>query len=131
MLYLWALPTTLLGLLFLPVALATGGGMRCVSGIAEVYGGAVAWFLRHCTLVNGGASAMTLGHIVLGVDPDRLDAVRAHELVHVRQCERWGPLFVPAYLLTSLWALLRGRRPYLDNAFEIQARERSSRFPGH
>jgi hypothetical protein len=48
-------------------------------------------------------------------------AVRAHEQVHVRQYERWGPLFVPAYLLSSLVELLRGRRPYRDNWFEREA----------
>ena len=38
---------------------------------------------------------------------------RAHERVHVRQCETWGPLFVPAYLTASLWAVWRGRNFYL------------------
>jgi hypothetical protein len=30
-------------------------------------------------------------------------------------------LFVPAYLLASLWALMRGRHPYLENRFEVKA----------
>jgi hypothetical protein len=42
--------------------------------------------------------------------------------VHVRQYEHWGPLFVPAYLAASLWALLRGRDPYYHNWFEMEAR---------
>ena len=41
--------------------------------------------------------------------------------MHVRQYERWGPLMGPAYLLASLVAWLRGRRPYRDNPFERQA----------
>jgi hypothetical protein len=41
--------------------------------------------------------------------------------VHVRQYERWGPAFLPAYLLSSLLQLLRGRNPYRENHFERQA----------
>ena len=48
----------------------------------------------------------------------------------MRQYERWGALFGPAYLLSSLVQLVRGRRPYLDNRFEREAcavaRERRS-----
>jgi hypothetical protein len=46
----------------------------------------------------------------------------AHELVHVRQFESWGPLMIPAYLLAALWARLRGGHPHADNYFERQAR---------
>jgi hypothetical protein len=121
LLYLWALPTTLIGLLFLPRALASGGRARVVSGVVEIHGGGVAFLLRHCTFLRGGASAMTLGHVVLGRDPFLLDATRLHERVHVRQYERWGPLFLPAYVLASLFALAAGRHPYRDNAFEREA----------
>ena len=38
------------------------------------------------------------------------------------QCQRWGPIFIPAYLLASLAAWLSGGHYYLDNAFERQAR---------
>ena len=118
--YVWALPTTCVGLLFLPPALC-GGGVQVVDGVVELHGGGVAWFLRHCTLLKGGASAMTLGHVVLGRDRETLDWTRRHERVHVRQCERWGPLFLPAYGIASLVALLRGRHPYEDNSFEREA----------
>lgn len=47
-----------------------------------------------------------------------LDAARRHEQVHVRQYQRWGPLFLPAYLLSSGYQWLRGRYPCLDNRFE-------------
>jgi hypothetical protein len=50
-----------------------------------------------------------------------LDYSRRHELVHVAQYERWGPLFVPAYLACSAWMWLIGRDPYLDNPFEEEA----------
>ena len=120
--YAWTLPTTFVGLLFLPlVLLSRRGGAQVVDGVLELYGGPVAFALRHCTLLRGGASAMTLGHVVLGRDRRLLDLTRAHERVHVRQCERWGPLFIPAYLLASVLVLLRGGRPYEDNPFEREA----------
>ena len=64
---------------------------------------------------------MTLGHVILGASEADLDAARRHEQVHVRQYERWGPLFIPAYLAASAWLWLRGRDPYRDNPFERQA----------
>lgn len=121
-LYLWSLPTTLVGLLFLPLAVVTGGGVQVERGVIEVYGGVVAWLLRRCTLLPGGAMALTLGHVVLGLSPAALAVSRPHERIHVRQCERWGPFFLPAYGLASLWAWSRGRHVYRDNAFERQAR---------
>jgi hypothetical protein len=48
---------------------------------------------------------------------------RDHEMVHVRQFERWGPLMGPAYLGCSLVLWFMGRRPYHDNPFETQAYE--------
>ncbi len=121
MIYLWALPTTAVGLLFLLLAMITGGRARVVQGVLEVHGGLVRFYLRYGTLLRGGAAAMTLGHVVLGRDQAALDRTRADERIHVRQCERWGPLFIPAYLLASLWALLRGRSAYRDNPFEREA----------
>jgi hypothetical protein len=122
--YLWALPTTAVGLIFIPPALVTGGKMRFVDGALEIHGGFVSFFLRTCTLLEGGASAMTLGHIVLGRNHECLDRTRSHERIHVRQCERWGPLFLPAYLVASLIAKLRGGDGYRDNAFEKEAFEK-------
>ena len=65
--------------------------------------------------------AITFGHVVLAVDELDDETIR-HELVHVRQYERWGPLFIPAYLVASVVARLRGRHHYRDNPFEIAAR---------
>ena len=67
--------------------------------------------------------ALTLGHTVLGQTDAALDISRDHEMVHVRQFERWGPLMGPAYLGCSLALWLMGRRPYHDNPFERQAYE--------
>lgn len=119
--YLWTLPTTAVGLPLVAVGLLSGGRARIVAGVIEVYGGAVSWLLRRATLLPGGAMAMTLGHVVLGRDADALDLTRAHERVHVAQCQRWGSLFIPAYLLASAWVWLRGGDAYRDNPFEREA----------
>jgi hypothetical protein len=126
LIYLWAGPTTLIGLLLLPIALLSGGRARCVDGVIEMHGGAITFLLRYCTLLRGGASALTLGHVVLGQNAELLGATRTHERVHVRQCERWGPLFLPAYGIASLIALMRGQRAYRDNAFEREAYDKAS-----
>ena len=117
---LWASPWTLLGLLAGLAGLATGGRARRRGQVLEFYGGAVAWFLRH---LPGAIApmAMTLGHVVLGQTDAALDLAHRHEMVHVRQYERWGPLFVPAYLAWSLVLWLTGRDAYRDNPFERQA----------
>ena len=124
-LYLWAFPTTLLGLLFLPDCWLTGQ-VRWVDGVIEAHGSLTRFFLSRCTLLRGGASAMTLGHVIIARDARLLDLTRCHERVHVRQCERWGPLFVPAYLTLSAVMWLRGLRAYEDNPFEREAYGRSA-----
>ena len=123
LLYLWVLPTSCVGLIFLIPTLLTGGRANWIDGVLELHGGFTAWFLRRTTSLwlPGGASAMTLGHVVLGVDADTLARTRAHERVHVRQCERWGILFLPVYLGSSLILWCRGRDAYYDNRFEREA----------
>jgi len=59
--------------------------------------------------------------VVIGRSVAALDLTRAHERVHVRQCHRWGPLFIPAYLLASAIACLRKQDPYRANPFEREA----------
>jgi hypothetical protein len=125
LLYLWALPNTLLGLAFVPLALATGGRVRVVRGCVEVHGGFVAWFLRRGLPVLGPAAAMTLGHVILGRDRDCLETSRDHEHVHVCQYERWGPAMLPAYFLGAFRAWRWGLDPYLDNPFEREAFDRA------
>ena len=122
--YIWALPNTLLGIPFVPLAIFTGGRIAVVSGVVELNGGLIALILRYCTLIRGGAGAMTLGHIVLGLDEQTLTATRQHERAHVRQCEIWGPAFIPAYIAAWLWALAKGSDGYEGNYFEREAIER-------
>jgi hypothetical protein len=122
--YLWAGPNTLLGVIFaLPAWIRIRGRAACVDGVIEVHGGIATLFLnRVCGLwLSGGAAAMTLGHVVIGVDQRALDSTRRHERVHVRQYERWGPLFLPAYGIASLIAWLRGMDAYRENRFEREA----------
>ena len=117
--YLWASPNTMLGLCFLPLALLSGGKVQRVSGVLEIYGGFTTFFLSRMLAIN--ASAMTLGHVVLGQSRELLDYTRNHERVHVRQYQRWGPAFLPAYFLSSGYAWWCGKRAYLDNRFEREA----------
>lgn len=119
--YLWALPNTLIGLLFVPLVLLTKGHLAIVDGVVELHGWIPGFVLRRCIPIRGGASAITLGHVVLGRDERCLRATRAHERVHVRQCEVWGPAFIPVYLLASVWAALGGRGAYAENYFEREA----------
>lgn len=118
--FTWTLPNTVLGACFVPLALLSGGGVRFERGAMEVHGGFARWFLRR---VARGASAMTLGHVILGQDRWCLDWTRNHEHVHVRQYMRWGPFFLPAYALSSFVCWCRGQNPYFDNWFEKPAFE--------
>ena len=117
---LWAAPTSALGALLI-LAGAYRVQLQIVDGVLEAHGPVLAWMLTRLVPLAGGATALTLGHVVLARDAQSLAATRAHERVHVRQCERWGPLFVPAYLAASLIATLRGRHCYFDNPFEREA----------
>jgi len=114
----WAAPYSALGLCLGLTVLACGGHVRHRQGALEFGGGRLGQWLRRTGLQFG---AITFGHVILGLDAATLEAVRAHEQVHVRQYERWGPLFGPAYLLSSLVQLARGGRPYWDNRFEREA----------
>ena len=123
--YAWAFPTTSVGLVATGLTLVSGGRARWVQGVLEVHGGFASWALRRLVPLPGGATAMTLGHVVIARDELAHDLTRAHERIHVRQCERWGPLFIPAYFWCSLVAKMRGRDAYRDNPFEREAFENS------
>ncbi len=118
--WLWPAPWALLGLLIGGLACACGARLRRVDGVFEFSGG---WLGQRAERGVGpfAVTAITLGHVVLGSSAATLDQLRAHEHTHVRQYEQWGPLFVPAYLASSLWQGLRGRHVYRDNWFEQEA----------
>ena len=123
---LWAAPYTILGLFFGCLGLLTGGKLHKSAGAIEFYGGAVGWFLRRLPI---RPSAMTLGHTIVGLTKSDLDRTRAHEMIHVRQYERWGFFFVPAYFLASLIAWWQGKNYYRDNAFEVEAYSKTETPP--
>jgi len=115
--FLWTLPTTLIGLAAALLWIAFGAKARIRHGVVEVHGGWLAKRMLHA----GGFAAMALGHVIIGCSPGVLDQLRTHEHVHVKQAERWGILFIPAYLLAGLWQRLCGRHAYYDNPFEREA----------
>ena len=105
----------------LHIVLLLGGKASRASGVLEV------------TLSESEASspaftshlpfrAIALGHVIIAVGRQELGQLRAHELIHVQQYERWGIAFFVAYAASSVWQLLNGRSAYWDNQFEVQAR---------
>jgi hypothetical protein len=117
----WTAPCTLVGAVPALLLCLLGATARRVTGVVEV----AFEDERHPVaqaLARLPFSAITLGHIVLARTHACHRVHRAHERVHVAQYERWGPLFFVLYAGSSAWQLLRGRRPYLDNHFERQAR---------
>ncbi|HEY6564013.1 MAG TPA: hypothetical protein VIY86_05920 [Pirellulaceae bacterium] len=118
--WLWPFPWTLVGGALGCLALPTGSRLGQREGVLHFSGGALANWLRQLP-VAGGAAAMTLGHVVLAADSKLLQSCWQHELVHVRQYERWGPFLVPAYLACTTVLWLQGRDPYLENPFEREA----------
>ena len=107
----WAAPASLVGLLLAP-AFET---RRWTRGVLVCEG--ASWPRR----LGWRYRAITFGHVVLAMG-ELDDRVLDHELVHVRQYERWGVGLWPAYGLASLWAKLRRGDAYWDNHFERQAR---------
>ena len=118
--YLWASPNTVVGLTVGLFGLLTGGKMQVIRGAVEFHGGGVRWLLRH-SFLGESTMAMTVGHTILGQTESSLAISRDHEHVHVRQYEIWGPFFVPAYGLSSLYLCCVKRDPYRDNPFEVEA----------
>lgn len=122
--YAWAGPNSLIGLAIGGAMMLLGARARRVAGVLEMWGGLVGTLLGPRRIALPWR-AITLGHVILGIDVAALDQSRAHEHVHVHQYEQWGPFFLPAYVASSLWQLACGRRCYRDNWFERQAYEQS------
>ena len=121
---IWAMPNSLIGLALALIPLLAGGRARLSAGALEVtYRDGEAGCGRSVRRLP--FRAIVFGHVILAVTREELATISAHERVHVRQYERWGPLFLPAYLLSGAWQWLHGRDAYFDNYFEVQAREQS------
>jgi hypothetical protein len=126
---LWALPASALGAALGLALLPFGARVSRHTGVLEFHLGGPR---RHAGAGDERRpprvrrpwpfTAITFGHVVLAASPEERARLRRHERVHVAQYERWGPLFLLAYPAESLWQWLRGRRPYLDNRFEREAR---------
>lgn len=115
-------------MLFALLIVAFGGSARRKGGVLEVSISA-----RSSTSPRRGRlafEAITLGHVIIGHNGQELEQLHRHELEHVRQYERWGTLFFLAYPISSLWQVMRGRRAYWDNYFEVQARARCAQKEG-
>jgi len=54
--YIWAFPNTVLGLFFIPLAIATGGRVQIIDGVLEVHGRLISGFLpTACPAGDGSA----------------------------------------------------------------------------
>jgi hypothetical protein len=79
---------------------------------------------RYFAMATMPIQAQTLGRYVLSRGPIPEHTLE-HEIEHVRQWTRFGPLYLPLYFGSSAVELLRRRRPYWDNRFESAARRRA------
>ena len=124
--FLWALPLTALGALLLIVTWLFDR-KQCVA--TAQYAQAAIVFVVHGKLLGkllchhplGNMQAVALGCCIVAQDEACAQRTLRHELVHVGQALRWGPLFPFAYVLASLWAWASGGDLYLDNVFERAA----------
>jgi hypothetical protein len=93
--FIWTSPNTLVGLL---VGVLTFQRPRIAHGLLLFDRGP-----RGVTAVMRRANrlAMTVGFVVVSSVPVE-GALLAHERWHVRQYMRWGPLFIPVYLLLAI-----------------------------
>jgi hypothetical protein len=79
---------------------------------------------RYFAMATMPIQAQTLGRYVLSRGPIPAHTLE-HEIEHVRQWTRFGPLYLPLYFGSSAVELLHRRRPYWDNRFESAARRRA------
>jgi hypothetical protein len=114
--YVWASPNTLLGLLF---GLLSFQVPRRAHGIL-IYDGPARGFVW--VLGKFKRTAITYGHVVLSNQPVE-EPLLVHELHHVWQYERLGPLYIPIYIL--VWVFTGYRR----HPFEMAARAAESAMP--
>ena len=113
--YVWAFPNTLIGLVVGALAFQRP---RVTQGIL-VFDGPVRgslWVVRAFR-----RAAITYGHVV--VSNRRLEGrLLVHELHHVRQYERLGPLYLPLYVL--IWVFTGYRRHPFEEAARLAELER-------
>lgn len=126
---LWASPVTALtfALYIFPFWLA---GYYNYIG---VYGAALVWKVdENCPewlhRIWDGWGGHTFGNIVVTVEDPLLSyrgaEIIVHELQHVHQYMRLGPLFLPLYFLFSavIYVACKNSKAYMHNPFEVDAR---------
>ncbi|MGH2723562.1 MAG: hypothetical protein ACRDI0_04710 [Actinomycetota bacterium] len=119
--YLWALPNTLLGLVLGVLAFQMP---RVTHGVL-VFDGPSWGTLPLIRLFR--RTAVTLGHVVLSNRPLE-GTLLAHELHHVWQSERLGPLYLPAYLVVWVFRGYR-RHPFERSATAAERGARGGSSP--
>ncbi|MFL5767745.1 MAG: hypothetical protein ACJ758_07870, partial [Actinomycetota bacterium] len=93
--FVWTLPNTLLGLVagsltfqwprVMEGALVFDRGPRGLTSLMRSF----------------DRTAMTVGYVIVSSEPVEGTLLR-HEQHHIRQYDRWGPFFIPAYLLLAI-----------------------------
>ncbi len=109
----WCAPLTTFGLLVARL----GGSTPKWNATHQCYVATDVSGISRLLLRRVGAHANTIGQVVLSTVPDPSPALLAHEAVHVRQYERFGPLMPVIYVMMGA---LYG---YRDNPFERAARK--------
>ena len=106
--YVWAFPNTVLGLVF---GLLSFQSPRVSDGVI-VFDRRRRGFVLLLAVFR--SAAVTYGHVVLANRPVE-GSLLVHELHHVRQYERLGPLYLPLYVV--IWCFTGYRRhPFEESA---------------
>ncbi len=109
---LWAVPVTLLGLLYLLVAKVKK---------IELVGWVIRVRVEKLMFFPKWAAGLTLGSVVFVSEGSTPIDTWDHEMVHVNQCRFWGPFMLVLYPLGCVQSWLAGGDPYRHNPFESQA----------
>lgn len=109
--FLWAAPNTILGI---------GLGFLLFDRPKRLHQAVIFEGSALLQYLGVPPAAITLGHVILATR-HMPPQILAHELIHVRQYECWGPLLIPAWLVGLLVGAVRTRQPYLGNPFEREA----------
>jgi hypothetical protein len=114
--YVWASPNTLLGILF---GLLSFQRPRVERGVL-MFDSDRRGFVLLIALFK--RAAITYGHVVLS-NVRVTGTLLVHELHHVRQYERLGPLYLPLYVL--IWVFTGYRGHPFEEAARLAEREKS------
>lgn len=127
--YAWALPVTLVGLIYVLLFNALGW-YKWVGVVNDALVWMVLadkspkWLMKQWTKWGGH----TIGQVVVmkhALDSDKGRTLIVHEMEHVKQCMRLGvfqPLMYGLIYLSIKWGCDGSTDPYFSNSFEIAAR---------